>query len=301
MELAVSEVQLEDRRLFTGIVRDITERKQAEEKQAALNEEVVSQAQKIAENNAALKNSNDELKQFAYVASHDLQEPLRKVNSFCQLLSNEYGDQLDENAKSYIRYAVDGATRMRNLVADLLDYSRVETQGRPLAPTDASDACSEAIEILQAAIEESGAKITVQQLPTIQADQAQLVRLFQNLIGNSIKYRGDSPPEICISLEERVHDWIISVRDNGIGMEPQYYERIFVMFQRLHARDEYTGTGIGLAICKRIVDRLWGHIWVESEIGNGSTFFISVPKLTNMPLEGATGHEHSHPAHAETH
>jgi len=301
MELAVSEVQLEDRRLFTGIVRDITERKQAEQEQEVLNQEIESKAKQIEASNAILQRSNEELKQFAYVASHDLQEPLRKVNSFCQLLRDEYSDQLDENAQSYIRYAVDGATRMRNLVADLLDYSRVETQGKPLTPTDAGDACSEAIEILQAAIEETDAKVTVQQLPTIQADRVQLVRLFQNLIGNALKYRGDSPPEIQITVQQRNHDWIISIRDNGIGMEPQYYERIFVMFQRLHARDEYTGTGIGLAICKRIVDRLWGTIWVESEPGTGSTFFISVPKLTNMPVEGATGDEHSHSVYAETH
>ncbi len=284
-----------------SLQQEVELRKQAEQRQAALNQEIESQSQQIAAANTSLKQSNDELKQFAYVASHDLQEPLRKVNSFCQLLSDEYADQLDDDAKSYIRYAVDGASRMRNLVADLLDYSRVETQGKPLAPTDAGDACSEAIDILQAAIEDSDAKINVQQLPTIQADRAQLIRLFQNLIGNAIKYSGDSPPEIHISTQEQDHDWVLSIRDNGIGMEPQYYERIFVMFQRLHARDEYTGTGIGLAICKRIVDRLQGRIWVESEPGTGSTFFLSIPKLTNMPVEGATGYESSHPVYAETH
>ena len=273
----------------------------AEQQQAALNQELEIKAQQIATANTTLERSNEELKQFAYVASHDLQEPLRKVNSFCQLLQNEYADQLDDDAKSYIRYAVDGATRMRNLVSDLLDYSRVETQGRSLEPTDAGDACSEAIDILQSAIEDNDAKITVQQLPTIQADRAQLVRLFQNLIGNAIKYRGDNSPNIRIGVEEQDHDWVFSICDNGIGMEHQYHERIFVMFQRLHARDEYSGTGIGLAICKRIVDRLWGRIWVESEPGVGSTFFISVPKLSDSPEEGATGHEHSHPVYAETH
>ena len=274
---------------------------QAEQQQAALNQEIESKSQQITMANTILERSNEELKQFAYVASHDLQEPLRKVNAFCQLLREEYGEQLDENAQSYIRYAVDGATRMKNLVSDLLDYSRVETQGKPLEPTCAADACSEAIEDLRLAIEESNAKVTVDPLPTIQADQAQLVRLFQNLIGNAIKYRGESPPKVHISAQEQDLDWVISIRDNGIGMESQYYERIFVMFQRLHARDEYSGTGIGLAICKRIVDRLWGRIWVESERGVGSTFFISVPKRLNIPAEGATGHEHSHPVSAETH
>ena len=283
------------------LLQEVELRKEAEQLQAALNQQIASQSRKIAENNAALEKSNEELKQFAYVASHDLQEPLRKVNSFCQLLSDEYSDQLDDDAKSYIRYAVDGATRMRNLVADLLEYSRVETQGKPLVPVDAGDACSEAIEILRFAIEENYAKITVEPLPTIQADRLQLIRLFQNLIGNAIKYRGESLPEIQIRVEEQSHDWVISIQDNGIGMESQYYERIFVMFQRLHARDEYSGTGIGLAICKRIVDRLNGRLWVESDPGIGSTFFLSVPKLHELPAEGATGHEHSHPVYAETH
>lgn len=301
MELAVSEVQLKDQRLFTGIVRDITERKEAEQQQAVLNLKIAFQAQEIAQNNTALKKSNEELKQFAYVASHDLQEPLRKVNSFCQLLRDEYSDQLDDSAKSYIRFAVDGATRMRNLVSDLLDYSRVETQGKPLEPTDANEAYSVAIENLRLTIEENDATITAEPLPTIQADQDQLVRLFQNLIGNAIKYRGESPPEIQIRVQEQDLNWEISIQDNGIGMEPRYYERIFVMFQRLHARDEYSGTGIGLAICKRIVDRLSGRLWVESEPGVGSTFFISIPKLENLPSEGDAGHEHSHPVYAETH
>jgi len=301
MELAVSEVELEDRRLFTGIVRDISERKEAEQQQVALNLKIALQSQEIAKNNAALEKSNEELKQFAYVASHDLQEPLRKVNSFCQLLRDEYSDQLDEEAQSYIRYAVDGATRMKNLVADLLDYSRVETQGKPLELTDASEACAVAIDNLQAAIEESSAKISVDRLPTIEADQSQLVRLFQNLIGNAIKYRGDRLPEILIRVQEQRGDWVFSVQDNGIGMDSQYYERIFVMFQRLHARDEYSGTGIGLAICKRIVDRFCGRIWVESEPDVGSTFFFMVPKISDMPSEGATGHEHSDPVYAEVH
>jgi len=210
------------------------------------------------------------------------------------MLRDEYGDQLDDDAKSYIRFAVDGATRMRSLVSDLLDYSRVETQGKALKPTELGDACAEAIENLQGVIEEFDVQISVPPLPTILGDQGQLVRLFQNLIGNAIKYRSEKPPQIQISIEEQDLDWIMIIRDNGIGMEPQYYDRIFVMFQRLHARDQYSGTGIGLAICKRIVDRLRGRIWVESELGKGSQFFVSVPKLTSMPEEGAIGHESRH-------
>ena len=299
MDLAVSEVQLKDQRLFTGIVRDITERKESEQQQAAMNLKIAFQAQEIARNNTALENSNEELKQFAYIASHDLQEPLRKVNSFCQLLQDEYSEQLDENAQSYIRYAVDGATRMKNLVTDLLDYSRVETQGKPLQPTCAANACSEAIENLRFTIDENDARITVEPLPTIQADRLQLVRLFQNLLGNAIKYRGERSPEIHVGVLEQDSDWVISIQDNGIGIEAKYFDRIFVMFQRLHARNEYTGTGIGLAICKRIVDRLSGRIWVKSNLGTGSTFFLSVPKMTDLQVEGDLDHEHSHPIYAE--
>jgi|GEM_PF-1843996 len=261
-----------------------------------VNDQLTAQTAAVEAANLQLSRSNEELKQFAYVASHDLQEPLRKVNSFCQLLTEEHADQLSGDAKSYLDYIVDGSTRMRNLVADLLDYSRVETQGRPLQPTDASGACSEAIENLQESIKEHGAIITVEPLPILQADYAQLVRLFQNLISNAIKYRSEKPPEIKITVEQQKHDWIISIQDNGIGIEPEYFERIFVMFQRLHARNEYSGTGIGLAICKRIVDRLWGQISVKSEPGVGSTFSLSIPKLADLPHEGTTEHARRHTA-----
>ena len=268
---------------------------------ALAHQELAQQKDELDRSNVQLSRSNEELKQFAYVASHDLQEPLRKVNSFCGMLQDEYGDQLDDDAKSYIRYAVDGATRMRSLVSDLLDYSRVETQGNALEATEVGNACAEAIENLQASIEENEAEITVQPLPNIMADRDQLVRLFQNLIGNAIKYRSEKPPQIEVAVAGLGDEWVISVQDNGIGIEPKYFERIFVMFQRLHARDEYSGTGIGLAICKRIVDRLDGRIWLESEPSAGSKFFLSVPKRTTTPTEGATGHEHSHPVYAETH
>ena len=260
------------------------------------NKKLAEQAVQLDRANERLSRSNEELKQFAYVASHDLQEPLRKVNSFCQLLKDEYGDQLDDDANSYIHYVVDGAVRMRALVTDLLDYSRVETQGRELKPTDAKDACYEALENLQAIVENSAATISVGPLPTILADRVQLVQLFQNLFANALKYRGEAAPEIHVGVEERNGNWAIFVKDNGIGMESQFFDRIFVMFQRLHARDEYSGTGIGLAICKRIVERLRGRMWVESEPHVGSTFFIEIPKLSksttaDMPKGGATGNE----------
>jgi light-regulated signal transduction histidine kinase (bacteriophytochrome) len=207
-----------------------------------------------------------------------LQEPLRKVTAFCQLLQNEYEQRLDENAQIYIRYAVDGAQRMKTLVSDLLDYSRVETQGNPLEPTDANKACDEAIGNLAVAIDECDATITHDPLPTIIADCAQLVRLFQNLISNAIKYHGPQPPVIHISAEEQRDDWIIRVRDNGIGIDPKFHQRIFVIFQRLHGRDAYTGTGIGLAVCKRIVERAGGKIWVESTEGAGSDFCFTARK-----------------------
>ena len=285
MDLAVSEVKLGDRRMFTGIIRDISKLKRALEQLGEANLELKERARQIERFNVDLNRSNEELAQFAYVASHDLQEPLRKVTAFCQMLADEYSQQLDDNARQYIRYAVDGAVRMKTLVQDLLQFSRVETQGKPLEPTDADDACAIAIENLAAAIEESAAEVTREPLPSIQADHAQLERLFQNLIGNAIKYRSVEPPRIHITAADDGEQWILRVRDNGIGIDPQYHERIFVIFQRLHARDEYSGTGIGLAVCKRIVERFGGRIWVESQEGAGSVFCMTFPKSVGISTE----------------
>jgi PAS domain S-box-containing protein len=278
MDLAVSEVRLGDRRLFTGIVRDITELKRALQQLSEAHDELTRRAQKIEQFNLYLSRSNEDLKQFAYVASHDLQEPLRKVTAFCQLLQSEYNERLDENAREYIRFAVDGALRMKTLVTDLLAYSRVETQGKRLEPTDADEACDRAIENLAVAIKEAGAKVTHGSLPTIVADREQLIRLFQNLVANAIKYRGHEPPIVHISAEESDDEWLIRIRDNGIGIDSQYHTRIFVIFQRLHSRDEYPGTGIGLAVCKRIVERAGGRIWVESAAEIGSVFCFTALK-----------------------
>jgi len=225
-----------------------------------------------------LERSNKELEQFAYVASHDLQEPLRMVSSYTQLLAQRYEGQLDDKAKKYIDYAVDGAVRMQRLINDLLIYSRVGTRGKPFEPTDSHSVLGEVLRNLQATIEESQAIITNDDLPTVRADASQFAQVFQNLIGNAIKFRLDSPPHIHVSARDQGHKWVFSVADNGIGIDPQYKDRLFAIFQRLHTKQEYPGTGIGLALCKKIVERHGGKIWFESEPGKGSTFFFSIPK-----------------------
>jgi signal transduction histidine kinase len=269
---------------------EVAERERAEQRLSEANHELARRAASIERFNKQLARSNDELKQFAYVASHDLQEPLRKVTSFCEMLRDEYRDGLDAQAQSYIDYAVSGALRMKALVSDLLDYSRVETQGKPLAPTPAESALTEAIDNLEMTMADAGATVERSPLPTVAADRAQLVRLFQNLIGNAIKYRGDAPPRVEVWAELQDDEWVFHVQDNGIGIDAQYHGRIFVIFQRLHSREAYSGTGIGLAVCKRIVERFGGRIWVESTLGNGSDFCFALPKvdaaLTDTPTEG---------------
>jgi signal transduction histidine kinase len=225
----------------------------------------------------ALKASNQDLQQFAYVASHDLQEPLRMVSSFTQLLGDRYRDELDARAQKWIGFAVDGAARMQKLIQDLLSFSRVNTHGHEFEETDLKDTVEAALENLKLAVEESGARIRTSDLPKVRADGGQMVMLFQNLIGNSIKFCRDRSPEIRISSQRAGEHWVIRVEDNGIGIESEFADKIFVIFQRLHTREQYPGTGLGLALCKRVVQRHGGRIWVTSKPGEGTTFHISLP------------------------
>ncbi|HML06258.1 MAG TPA: ATP-binding protein, partial [Methanobacterium sp.] len=227
-----------------------------------------------------LKRSNEELQQFAYVASHDLQEPLRAISSFTQLLERRYHDKLDENADEFMDYIVEAAQRMQQMILDLLEYSRVTTKGEEFKEIDINEALDTALFYLKSLIEDCNVEITHNELPKIMADQSQLTKVFQNLISNAIKFKKpDEPPKIYISSrkDEENNEYIFSVQDNGIGMDSQYSERIFTIFQRLHTRDEYPGTGIGLSIVKRIMERHGGKIWVESELGKGSTFYFALP------------------------
>jgi PAS domain S-box-containing protein len=249
---------------LVAIVEDISARKRAEEQLERLNGE--------------LQRSNGELQEFAYVASHDLQEPLRMVSSYTQLLEEMYGEQLGDEARKWIHYAVDGANRMQSLIQDLLSYSRVTTRGQEFELVDSHAALGRALANLQSSIQETGAMVTNGDLPEVAADPGQLAQLFQNLVGNAIKYRRpEAAPHIHIVAEQRGALWEFAVQDNGIGIEAKYQDRIFVIFQRLHTRREYPGTGIGLAICRRIVERHGGSIWFESEPGAGTTFRFTLP------------------------
>jgi light-regulated signal transduction histidine kinase (bacteriophytochrome) len=217
------------------------------------------------------------LEQFAYVASHDLQEPLRMITGYLQLLERRYKAQLDNDAHEFIGFAVDGASRMQQLLKDLLAYSRVGSRTQAFAPVDCQVVLDQTLVNLKASLVESQAAITHDPLPTLMANATLLGQLFQNLLGNAIKFRAEAPPHIHIEAKRQAREWLFAVRDNGIGLEAQYAERIFMIFQRLHTRERYPGTGIGLAICKRIVELHGGRIWVESQPGQGATFYFTLP------------------------
>jgi light-regulated signal transduction histidine kinase (bacteriophytochrome) len=263
IEIMLSPLESAEGILVTAAIRDITMRKMAE----------AHLLYKVEE----LNRSNEELGQFAYIASHDLQEPLRMVASYTQLLARRYKGRLDSDADEFITFAVDGANRMQRLIQDLLAYSRVGTKGKELLETSSEDALERSLLNLRGAIADSGALVTHDALPSVLADEMQLVQLFQNLVGNAIKYQKAGTPKIHISASKNGGTkWTFSVRDNGLGIDPQYFERIFVMFQRLHKREEFAGTGIGLAICKKIVERHGGTISVESQPGQGSNFLFAL-------------------------
>ncbi len=266
IEIMLSPLESATGVLVTAAIRDITARKNAEAH--------------LLENVEELSRSNKELGQFAYIASHDLQEPLRMVASYTQLLSRRYKGKLDSDADEFIAFAVDGASRMQRLIQDLLAYSRVGTKGSEMVEVSSEEALQQAVLNLRSAIEESGALVTHDPLPSVLADEMQLTQLFQNLVGNAIKYQNPGIPRIHISATTNGgKKWTFSVQDNGLGIDPQYFERIFGMFQRLHKREEFAGTGIGLAICKKIVERHGGNITVESQVGQGSTFRFALPGI----------------------
>lgn len=267
VEITINFLQFEGREYNVAFVTDITERRRAEEH--------------LSQQTAELSRSNSELEQFAYVASHDLQEPLRMVSSYCGLLARRYQGKLDKDADDFIHFAVDGATRMKNLIDSLLLYSRVGRRGKPFVPINSTDNVQAALANLEMAVEEAGAAVTFGRLPVVYADSVQLTQVFQNLIGNAVKFRGAEPLRVHISArcESAGHDpsqWVFSVQDNGIGFEQEFSERVFVIFQRLHTREQYPGNGMGLAITKKIVERHGGRIWVTSEPGAGTTFYFTL-------------------------
>lgn len=270
----------------------------------ALEEKKLREDRKHAEQELAYKveelaRSNHDLEQFAYVASHDLQEPLRMVANYTQLLRERYQGKLDSEADKYIHYAVDGAIRMQTLIQDLLAFSRAGRAGMEVQEVDCHELVNQLLHTLQPMLRESGAKVLFDHLPAVRANRTQLQQVLQNLIANAIKFRGTEAPIIEVTVTRKSGDWLFSVRDNGIGIEPEHLDSIFVIFQRLHTRAEYPGNGIGLSICKKIIERHGGRIWVTSEHGAGSTFNFTIPGGTDQPqsfpeeLEAGSNVEHA--------
>jgi PAS domain S-box-containing protein len=274
--ISVRPLHTEEGVVITTAIRDISIRKKNEEQISQLN---ATLEQRVMERTEALLRSNEELQQFAYLASHDLQEPLRTVSIFAQLLAKRYQGRLDSDADHFIRYVVEGSERMERLIHDLLDFSRVDARGTDhFVRTSCDDSLNDAISNLQLLIEENKAVVAMGSLPVVIADPVQLTRLFQNLLVNSIRYRSEESPHIEIAAEPRQGEWLFSVMDNGIGIEPQYAEKVFGIFKCLQPRDKYPGSGMGLAICRKIVTRHNGRIWVESDLGKGAKFCFTLPR-----------------------
>jgi signal transduction histidine kinase len=266
--------QLEDHN--RELRRQIMERKLAEQRVRHMNVEL---ERRVAERTAELRRSNEELEQFAYVASHDLQEPLRMVSNYTELLAQRYRGRLDPEADEFMAHAIDGARRMHTLVNDLLELTRVDASPRAFEPADCEGVLADVLANLRVVIGESGAGITHDPLPTVAGDRSQLGQLFQNLLANAIKFHGDQPARVHVAAHDEDGVWRFSVRDNGIGMDPSHTERIFVLFQRLNTRRQYSGNGVGLAVCRKIVERHGGRIWAESQPGGGSVFYFTLPVL----------------------
>ena len=256
IDASISQISEGGNKYYTVILRDVTERVHAHE---------------------ALERTVSDLRQFAYAASHDLRTPLRSISGFAQLLQRKYAGQLDEETGDWIARVVSGAHRMERLIEDLLSYARLESQDRHFVPVDCAAVFDDAVQLLEAEIRDTRAEVTSSPLPTIIGDQGLLVQLFQNLIGNGIKYHGARPPRVHVSAQRKNRAWLFSVSDNGIGIEPEQHQRIFEIFRRLHTQSEYPGTGIGLAVCRRVVERHGGTLWVESEPRKGSTFLFTIP------------------------
>ncbi|MDR3716467.1 MAG: ATP-binding protein [Puia sp.] len=271
VEITAHSIFYNNRKARMVVVNDVTRQKRGEAIMKQLNEDLRKRASELAASNA-------ELERFAYIASHDLQEPLRMVSSFLQLLKKKYKDRLDEKANQYIHFAVDGSERMKGLILDLLEYSRLGFSKENFGEVDLDHVVTEVKQMFAEKIKNAGAHIETRALPVVHADKIQMGQLFQNLISNALKYRGPEKPLIRLEAIEWPEHWLFKVSDNGIGIDPQFFEKIFVIFQRLHTRSEYSGTGIGLAICKKIVERHGGRIWVESEMEKGSTFFFTILK-----------------------
>lgn len=285
-EIGLTPLETENGLFVVIAIVDITARKELEDAQLKLNDEleqrVVARTAELTCANEALERSNVELQQFAYIASHDLQTPLRGISGFAQLLKEDYQGRLDASADTYIERIVVEVKRLKTLINDLLTYSRVESRARPFESTDLGRVFDEVVAILESSISDSRGVVTRGDLPLVAGDASQLVPLLQNLIENALKYHGEKPPRVHVSAEKNGSEWTVSVRDNGIGIESKYHERIFEIFRRLHTQEKYPGTGIGLAVCRRIVTRHGGNIWLKSSSSQGSEFFFTLSDVGNV-------------------